>query len=176
MTCDNSKTVNETYLGTFVFNYIANLARVQKNFTKITSTEKLESELLKGEAFEAVSGIIPDSLNSTFQALLYSNLGNGTYVPDIALLSKFDEVQDHNQIDLLNTEIEKSKNAITRLTDVYLYDPASMTKEEFAAKKKELIKKIEEIEHQLAELLDNSEDNDLTDLSFIKKASAFLLF
>ena len=142
MTCDNSKTVNETYLGTFVFNYIANLARVQKNFTKITSTEKLESELLKGEAFEAVSGIIPDSLNSTFQALLYSNLGNGTYVPDIALLSKFDEVQDHNQIDLLNTEIEKSKNAITRLTDVYLYDPASMTKEEVAAKKKELIKKI----------------------------------
>lgn len=175
MTCDNSKTVNETYLGPFVFNYIANLARVQKNFTKITSTEKLESELLKGEAFETVSGIIPDSLNSTFQALLYSNLGNGTYVPDIALLSKFDEVQDHNQIDLLNTEIEKSKNAITRLTDVYLYDPASMTKEEFAAKKKELIKKIEEMEHQLAELLDNSEDNDLTDLSFIKKASAFLV-
>ena len=50
-----------------------------------------------------------------------------------------------------------------------------MTKEEFAAKKKELIKKIEEMEHQLAELLDNSEDNDLTDLSFIKKASAFLV-
>ncbi len=31
------------------------------------------------------------------------------------------------------------------------------------------------MEHQLAELLDNSEDNDLTDLSFIKKASAFLV-
>lgn len=50
-----------------------------------------------------------------------------------------------------------------------------MTKEEFATKKKELAKKIEGMERQLADLLDDSGNDDLADMSFIKKASAFLV-
>ena len=111
----------------------------------------------------------------TFQALSFRQVGNGTYIPDIDFLGDSDGASDHNQIELLKSEIEKSKNAVTRLTDVYLFDPDSMTKEEFATKKKELAKKIEGMERQLADLLDDSGNDDLADMSFIKKASAFLV-
>lgn len=173
--CDNSRTINESYIGPFIFNYIANLARVQKNFKNITTVEKLERELLKGETFDGVAGILPEGLNLTFQALSFRQVGNGTYIPDIDFLGNSDGASDHNQIELLKSEIEKSKNAVTRLTDVYLFDPDSMTKEEFATKKKELAKKIEGMERQLADLLDDSGNDDLADMSFIKKASAFLV-
>lgn len=52
MDCDNSKTVNESYIGPFIFNYVANLARIQKNFKNIKTLEQLEKELLKGPEFE----------------------------------------------------------------------------------------------------------------------------
>ena len=161
--CDNSRTINESYIGPFIFNYIANLARVQKNFKNITTVEKLERELLKGETFDGVAGILPEGLNLTFQALSFRQVGNGTYIPDIDFLGDSDGASDHNQIELLKSEIEKSKNAVTRLTDVYLFDPDSMTKEEFATKKKELAKKIEGMERKLADLLDDSGNDDLAD-------------
>ena len=51
---------------------------------------------------------------------------------------------------------------------ILLYDQRGI-----AAKKKELIKKIEEMEHQLAELLDNSEDNDLNRSVIYQKGFRF---
>ena len=173
--CDNSRTINESYIGPFVFNYVANLARVQKNFKNISTPEKMEKELLKGKTFECVAGILPEDLNLTFQALSYHQVGNGTYVPNIDFLGDSDTAQGRDQIELLNAEIEKSKNAVTRLTDVYLFDPESMTKEEFAVKRKELTRKIENMEHQLADILKDAKNDEPTDMAFIKKASAFLV-
>lgn len=175
MNCDNSKNVNEAYIGPFIFNYIANLARVQKNFKSIMNTEKLQAELLKGDIFNTVGGIKPDGLSLTLQALLYNQPKNGAYIPDIGFMEASSAPNDNSRIDILSSEIEKSKNAITRLTDVYLYDPESMTKEEYSSKRKELAKKIEDMEKQLAGLLEAGEDKEMTDISFIKKASAFLM-
>lgn len=125
--------------------------------------------------FAGLTGCLPEGLNLTFQALSFRQVGNGTYIPDIDFLGDSDGASDRDQIELLKSEIEKSKNAVTRLTDVYLFDPDSMTKEEFATKKKELAKKIEGMERQLVDLLDDSGNDDLADMSFIKKASAFLV-
>lgn len=173
--CDNSRTINESYIGPFVFNYVANLARVQKNFKNIKSLEKLQAELLKGPAFEPVRAIASEGLKETFAALAFKTVGKGSYLPDIDFLGDNEGDSTSEQIALVRGEIEKSKNAITRLTDVYLYDPESMTKEEFASKKKELVKKVSDLEKQLSDLLDDSGGDELADLSFIKKASAFLV-
>lgn len=172
--CDNSKTANESYLGPFVFNYIANLARVQKNFKNIKTLERLEGELLKGEEFENVS-INRESLRRTFDALAFREVGKGAYRPDVGSSGNDEEYSIAEQISLLKHEREKCVTAITRLTDLYLYDPDSMTKEEFSVKKKELTEKITNFDKQIEEYQNQGADDNLADLSFIKKASAFLV-
>jgi hypothetical protein len=170
--CDNSRTVNESYIGPFIFNYVANLARVQKNFKDIKTLERLEKELLKGSEFEGVA-ISKESLQRTFDALAFREVGKGLYLPDIASGGS-DDYTTAEQLSLLKNEREKCKNAITRLTDLYLYDPESMTKEEFSVKKKELAKKITDLEGQIESFQADGGD-DLADLEFIRKASAFLV-
>jgi DNA invertase Pin-like site-specific DNA recombinase len=172
LNCDNSRTVNEGYIGPFVFNYVANLARIQKNFKSIKTLERLEKELLKGPEFKGVT-ISRESLQRTFDALAFREVGKGTYLPDI-ISGSSDDYTTAEQLSLLKNEREKCKTAITRLTDLYLYDPDSMTKEEFSAKKKELIKKITDLESQIESFHADSGD-DLADLEFIRKASAFLV-
>ena len=176
LNCDNSKTVSESYLGPFIFNYVANLARIQKNFKNITNKEKLQHELLRGSEFQDIYAIDAECLETTFNALLYKMVGSGNYSPNI-LLSEASggNYTSSEQASIIRNEIEKTKNAITRLTDAYLYDPESLTKEEFSVKKKELLKKISDLETKYNENQDYSNDNAITDLSFIKKASAFLV-
>lgn len=171
--CDNSKTINESYIGPFIFNYVANLARIQKNSDQIDSLEKLQKELLKGEEFESVSSIMPDGLKETFAAMKYS--ASGSYLPALGLSDDDADYSAAEQLSLLRGEKDKCKNAITRLTDLYLYDPDSMTKEEFSSRKKDLTKKVLDFEKQIEELEEESGGDDLADLSFIKKASAFLV-
>lgn len=173
--CDNSKTISESYIGPFIFNYVANLARIQKNFKMIDSIEKLQKELLRGVEFADVHSIMPDGLQDTFAALAYSELGPGAYLPNIGLSGEEKDYSTAEQLSLLRSEKEKCKTAITRLTDLYLYDPDSMTKEEFSNRKKDLTNKIVNFEKQIEDIQDGSEGEDLADLSFIKKASAFLV-
>lgn len=174
MDCDNSKIISETYIGPFIFNYVANLARVQKNFKKIDSLEKLQAELLKGPEFEQIK-LSQESLQSTFAVLAYQEVGNGSYLPYIGLPSDDEAYSAAEQLSLLRREKEKCQNAITRLTDLYLYDPDSLTKEEFSNKKKELLKQINDFDEQIAAYETGGSIDELADLEFIKKASAFLV-
>ena len=73
--CDNSRTINEKYIGPFVFNYIANLARIQKNFRNIKTINKLQEELLKGPEFETIDSIVLEDLEKTFTALGVKYIG-----------------------------------------------------------------------------------------------------
>ena len=176
MDCDNSKTANEIFLGSFVFNYVANLARIQKNFKKIKSPKVLASELLKGEEFDDIISINQEAIEKTFNALSFHSVGKGSYLPDTGVSEDAADISTLEQIGLLKRERDKCKTAIERLTDVYLYDPDSMSKEEFAKKKKELTNKIVAIEEQLdAAKSSGSGTEALADVSFVKKASAFLV-
>lgn len=172
MDCDNDKIISEQYIGPFVFNYVANLARVQKNFKGIDSMERLERELLKGEEFEQMS-ITQESLLNTFASL--SGVGRGAYLPDLGFPDGDDNFSTIEQLELVEKEREKCKNAIDRLTELYLYDPDALTKEEFSKRKRELTKKIQDFDEQIASYHNDGEADDLADLSFIKKASAFLV-
>lgn len=174
MDCDNSKTVNEGYIGPFIFNYVANLARIQKNFKNIRSIDQLEKELLNGPEFKNMR-ISKESLQRTFDALAFREVGKGAYVPDVGLSDSEDDYTAAEQLSLVKREIEKCKTAIERLTDLYLYDPDSMTKEEFSKKRKDLSNKIAGYEKQIASSQSTNDQDDLADLEFIKKASAFLI-
>lgn len=79
------------------------------------------------------------------------------------------------QLSLLKHEREKCRTAIDRLTELYLYDPDSLTKEEFSAKKKELMKKIAGFDSQIEACQATAGSDDMADLEFIRKASAFLV-
>lgn len=174
MDCDNSKTVNESYIGPFIFNYVANLARIQKNFKNIKALEQLEKELLKGPEFENMK-VSKESLRRTFDALAFREVGKGAYLPDIDLSDSDDDYTAAEQLSILKRELDKCKTAIDRLTDLYLYDPDSMTKEEFAKKKRDLVNKIAGYEKQIEASQATGGKDDLADLEFIRKASAFLV-
>ncbi|MCI8992992.1 MAG: recombinase family protein [Eubacterium sp.] len=175
LTCDNKKIISDLYIGPFIFNYVANLARIQKDFKngKINSLEKLESALLKGEEFYGIR-LANKSLQQTYAALS-CNLGKGAYTPDFSVPEKEDNFSIMERRSIMEKEREKCQNAISRLTELYLYDPEALTKEEFSKKKKELTKKAHDIEKQFAEMESVNDGPDLSDLSFIKKASAFLI-
>lgn len=100
MDCDNSKTVNESYIGPFIFNYVANLARIQKNFKNIKTLEQLEKELLKGPEFENMK-VSKESLRRTFDALAFQEVGKGAYLPDIDLSDGDDDYTAAEQLSIL---------------------------------------------------------------------------
>lgn len=175
LSCENKKVISDLYIGPFIFNYVANLARVQKDFKKqkIDSLENLESALLKGEEFQGAS-LTKESLQKTFVSLSH-NIGKGAYMPDLGSQEGGDDYSIMERRSILEKEREKCENAISRLTELYLYDPEALTKEEFSKKKKELTKKAHDIRERLAEIENTGNGSDLADLSFIKKASAFLV-
>lgn len=172
MDCDNKRMISDLSLGPFIFNYAANLARLQKNFNGIDSPEKLESALLYGPEFQRMK-IAPESLKTTFSMLHDKNIGKGAYIPDIEE-SGAQESAPEDKLVLLKREREKQKNAISRLTELYMYDPDAITKEEYSEKKRALTARIRDIDKQIS-ALKNSGDSGAAGLSFIKKASAFLV-
>ena len=171
MDCENKRTIGDFALGPFVFNYVANLARIQKNSEKIDSLESLESALLAGDVFAGVK-LAPESLKNTFSLLARKGIKKGAYIPDICDSGDNENIEE--RIAIIEREKEKCKNAVSRLTELYMFDPDAITKEEFSEKRRELNRRIRELSNQ-AEELKESGGPSAADLSFIKKASAFLV-
>lgn len=172
MDCDNKRMISDLSLGPFIFNYTANLARIQKNASGIDSPESLEAALLSGDEFSGVK-LAPECLSVTFSMLTNRNIGKGCFSPDMGE-SGNQEGQLEDRIAYLEREKEKYKNAISRLTDLYMFDPDAITKEEFSARKREITKKIREISRQITDLKESGGSGH-ADLAFIRKASAFLV-
>lgn len=170
--CENKRMISDLDLGPFVFNYAANLARIQKDPTGIDTPEKLESALLSGPVFDGLK-IAPDCLSATFSMLAQRNIGKGQFAPDMGE-SGGNPAAIMDQIVLLEREKEKYKNAVSRLTDLYMFDPDALTKEEYAERKRELTGKIGDLAEKIADLKENKGAGS-ADLAFIRKASAFLM-
>ncbi len=170
--CDG-KTISETILGPFVLNYAANMTRAQKNFDKITTPDQLERELLRGDDFLNIVGIERQGLNEMFAALSSGAAGGGRYFPEI-LEADGGGQADGVEYEILKAEKEKAQRAADRLMELYLFDPESMTAEEMSARRKEIQKNIHDIQEKI-DALDAPAGPDAADLSFIRKASAFLI-
>lgn len=175
-TCDNSKTINDNYLRPFILNYIANLAYIQKNSHHINSLNQLDKELLKGNTFNQIHSIKKESLQKTFDILSQGKIGKGKYIPDIdydETISYYDTPDKY--INLLEKEHIKCENAISKLMDLYLYNSDSITEKEYIMKRTELNNKISKINNQIAEYNTPNNIENFVDITFIKKATAFLI-
>ena len=164
----NSKTISEATLGPFMINYIANFSKLHRDFKNVKNIKQMEEILLSGDVLKDVIKINEEDLKSTFYALSYQVHGKG-YIPDFPESEK-----TNNEQFILQAERDKIQKAIKRLMDLYLYDPEAMTAQEMSLKRKELQAKLDEIDTKLEELSSNS-DKVITDISFIKKASVFLM-
>lgn len=168
--CD-SKTISETILGPFVLNYAANMVRVQKSFSKITTPDQLERELLRGDEFLNIVGIERQGLNEMFAALSSGATG-GRYIPELPEPSG--GTTANAEYEILKAEKEKAQRAADRLMELYLFDPESMSAEEVSRRRKEIQKNIHDIQEKI-DALDEPAGPEAADLSFIRKASAFLI-
>ena len=168
--------VSDVVLGPFIFNYIANFVRLHRKGSNHTPST-IEKALLSGKSFENIAGITSDSLEKTLSALsLYNSSSNKTaYSPDLTGAPQT-SASNNIDIELLYQEENKYKNALQRLLDLYLFDPASMPQKDYLLRKEELEEKLHEIQ---ASIERNSsaavEAGGTSDMSFIKKASAFII-
>lgn len=71
--CENAFTC-DSVIGPFILNYIINVYRLHKSFTKTTTIKVLERKLLRGPSFDQVNGLEPQSLKS-----IYKDLSNGCF-------------------------------------------------------------------------------------------------
>lgn len=170
------KIINDTTIGNFVFNYISNVVRAQKDFSKINSLDKFEKSLLKGTVFEDISKIEEAGLQQMYNAILYNSATSNSLNFDF--LSNAPADNNTAEIILLTKEKEKYTKAVDRLLDIYLYDSEAVSKDEFTKKQRDLQSKIDGIDEKI-ENLKSSEANNKNlnplDTSFIKKATAFLV-
>ena len=170
--------ISDVVLGPFIFNYIANFVRLQRKGTNYT-VESIEKALLSGKPFENIAGIDSTSLEETLLALKqYNSSSNAAnYSPD--LLEELPNQSDNGSnidIELLRQEENKYKTALQRLLDLYLFDPTAMPQKDYLLRKEELEGKLQEVQ---ASIKRNSastpEAAGATDISFIKKASVFII-
>nr|DAL04107.1 MAG TPA: integrase [Caudoviricetes sp.] len=165
-----SKTISDTVLGEFIFNYIANLITAQKNFTG--DIKVFEASLLSGNQFNRLH-INRVDLEKTYN-IMHST---GSHMIKNIMTDNIpaDDNDNSFQLDIYIQQKNKYKKAIERLTDLYIYDPESMSKSQFTVKRKELQDNIKLIDNKIAELSNTSPVTSASDMSFVKKASAFLV-
>lgn len=169
--------LSDVVLGPFVFNYIANFVRLQRKGSNYT-VESIEKALLCGKPFESIAGIDTESLEETLLALRqYNNSSKDTkYSPDLSETSKEHTDIDNIDIELLRQEETKYKTALQRLLDLYLFNPAVMPQKDYLLRKEELEEKLQEVQESIKRnSVSTSEPTGTSDISFIKKASAFII-
>ena len=174
-TCQQ-KQISDIVLGPFIFNYIANFVRLQRNKDSLTE-ETIEKALLSGKVFGDIAHIEQDGLRDTLKAI---KLGAGSHAYSPNTYPKTESTKDvtasNYNITLLRTEEEKITAALNRLFDLYLFDPNGLSKKEYISKKTELESKLEETRQMIEKAKKEAgiQDSKL-DTSFIQKASAFIL-
>ena len=168
--------ISDVVLGPFVFNYIANFVRLQRKGSNYT-VESIEKALLSGKPFENIAGIGSVSLEETLLALKqYNSSSKATdYSPD--LLEELPNQADNAGIDieLLRQAENKYKTALQRLFDLYLFDPVAMPQKDYLLRKEELEGKLQEVQDSIKRNSVATEVVIASDISFIKKASAFIV-
>lgn len=167
--CPHNNFISEVNLGPFILSYIANLVKAKELIMDNSiSKQELQSILTQGKYFKEVVGIDSESLNTTYNII--SQSGNKTFFE-----IKKEESQDNNlKLDNLKKEKQKYERALSRLEDLYLFSEDAMSKKDYLIKKKDLQDKIEEINDNIFDI--NSKNNSpAADLSFIQKASQFLI-
>ena len=167
--------VSDVVLGPFVFNYIANFVRLQRKGGPYTA-ESIEKALLSGKCFSEVAGIDSKGIQDTLKALGYADTAGPDFVPDLGVQDTTGGDSGGFDIEILRQEEEKLKNALQRLLDLYLFDSAAISQQNYITKKEELEKNLKGVQAAIEKSMDDSGIRpDALNTSFMKKASAFIV-
>ena len=177
--CTNSSYISDYIVGNFVFAFIINYYNAYKQFRSIVKTaeplKELSNRLLKGTEFHSVSSIKADSLKQIYNALMKSSaIRNKKYYPLVTTESSSDMINTEN-IKIKQNELKKCELAIQRLTDLYLFSEAAISKEEYLVKKQELEEKKNLIKLELSEAGQNQSADVSTPSIDAKELSALFL-
>lgn len=167
--------VSDVTIGPFIFNYIANFVRLQRKGGPYT-VESIEKALLSGGCFENITRIDSRGLQDTLQALKGRNSAGPDFTPNLTVQQATEYESAGVDLEILRQEEEKYKGALQRLFDLYLFDSSAMSQKDYMLKKEELEGKLQEVQNAIEKVINESGcSTDAPDVSFIKKASAFVV-
>lgn len=155
----NQKTISDNYVGTFVFNFISNIVKIQKKLNKLDVVE-LEKFLLKGAIFKNIIGI--ENIESMQESYNY----------DIFKTKNVNTENTSTELDILKKEKIKHQRALERLDDLYLFSDEAMSEKDYIIKKTKISEKINDINESLKGLNVNT---DASELNLVKEISNFML-
>lgn len=171
--CD-SKMASEVIIGPFIINYLANMLKAQRDITRIAGLPKLQSVLLSGECFKGVIGIGIDGLTDFYNGMLYKSVPSSKYKPKIENSGSDNQVSGF-EIVTLKREKEKNERALQRLKQLYLFDDTAMNEDEYIKSKQEITAALDIVNDKINELINQSPTSLEVDISFIQKASNFIV-
>lgn len=160
--------VSDIIIGPFILNYVSNLIRLQERITPKHSIRDMERALLRGNAFIDVVGVDNESLKETYFALT-----NGMSDKEYSLSSNDESNIPNIELELLQKEKVKYEKALTRLEDLYLFGEDGISQKEYIFKKRDLQKRLEEIETEMNSLQQKNEDK--TSHAFVDNAQHFII-
>lgn len=143
-TCPN-KATSDTIVGKVVLGLIGNILRAQPRMEDFPTPAALEEFLLSGRALSKVSGIHPDDLETLFVFL--------ESAPDDPLRPRAPVPAPPDQADLegVRREIERTRRALQRLQDLYLFEDSPIPQQEYILKRQELEDRIAALEKVAAQ-------------------------
>lgn len=161
---------SDVVLGPFIFNYIRAMVQASAKRYKIKSPEELEHILLSDTIFSDVAGIISEDSEKTFR-LFSGASGSVSYSPEPlpAPSSSSGRAEELKQI------IVKTERAMERLKKAYLFADDAMGEKEYLETKLSLETSKIEAENELKALVESRFTSSMSELSFIRSASSFLL-
>lgn len=163
-----AKIINEMTLGTFIFNYIANIVNINKSIKSNISISEFEKLLIKGDAFSDVVGLDPTSLENIYYKYL-SPCGSTPL--------KYTKKKSTN-IPVDYTKLKEDKNklvrALERLEELYLFSDNNMSQKKYIMKTREIEDKIKTIDEKISGA-NNTSSNGMNDIEFLKKSSYFIM-
>lgn len=162
------KTISESIVGTFCFNFIRNIINLSNMLDKYKITENaFEKKLISGSCFNKVIGI--SNITEIYNA--YQGIVNNNYK---IKTSGSDNVINID-IELLNKNKSKFERALTRLDDLYLFDDNAMSEKDYIIKKNSITEKLKEINDKLKNTSSNTQsDNILIDKMLFTELSKIL--
>ena len=165
------KGTSDATVGEFVINYILNMMNAQRYFTKDSTPDDLEKQLLFGDTFRAIAHVGADGLNDLFD-VLYSGKAEAVLY---GKPGKMKAKKDTSELNTLRNRRQKTERAIERLTKLYLYDDKALSEAEYIIQREKLSDELDEINAQIGAISSGGIDQSISDDQFVARASEFVI-
>ena len=147
--CDGA-SVNDTIVGEYAINFILNILNAKKNRYKIKTAADLEEYLISGSCFSHVESIKKGSLDELFAAI--KSMSKTNFIFDEDYRNGRTSSSGRSSVANLKAQRTKHKQALDRLTDLYLYSSAAMPEQEYISRREALELKINDLNTKILEL------------------------